>query len=114
MLVLVVVTDLLFKSKIIETAQAVSGDIVLATGHESALDVAHQLHPDKAIVDLNEKEFDALKTIKELKQKNAGLTIIGFVSHVQRELQAHAKLAGCDDIMPRSEFVRKLPDLLVQ
>ncbi len=112
MLVLVVVTDLMFKSKIIETAQQVTGDIVLATTHEAAIDVAHQLHPDRAIIDLNEKTFDPLLTIKELKQHNAGLRIIGFVSHVQRELQAHAKLAGCDEIMPRSAFVKKLPDLL--
>jgi hypothetical protein len=41
-----------------------------------------------------------------------GVRTIGFGSHVDRDLLAAAKDAGCDEVMTRSEFFRRLRDLL--
>ena len=41
-----------------------------------------------------------------------GVRTIGFGSHVDRELLAAAKAAGCDEVLARSEFFRRLGELL--
>lgn len=110
-LVVVAVTDLMFQPKIIETAQSIGGDIVLAPSTDDVLSVCEQLKPVRMVIDLNEKKFDAIETIKLVK-KQYHLEIIGFVSHVQRDLQARATAAGCDKILARSAFVKELPTLL--
>lgn len=42
----------------------------------------------------------------------AGPRTIGFGSHVDRELLASARAAGIDEVMPRSEFFRRIHELL--
>ncbi len=37
---------------------------------------------------------------------------IGFGSHVDTELLEAATAAGCDEVLPRSQLFRRLPDLL--
>ena len=113
MIVLVAVTDLFFKGKITEVAHQVSGDIVLATSAEAVHDVAAQLSPSRMIIDLNETKFDPIETIKDLKKTHPSIHVVGFVSHVQRDVMARAKAVGCDEILARSVFVQKLPELLV-
>jgi hypothetical protein len=38
--------------------------------------------------------------------------VVGFASHVDRATIAAAEAAGCDDVLPRSAFFRRLPDLV--
>jgi hypothetical protein len=42
----------------------------------------------------------------------AGRRIIGFGSHVDNELLEAARAAGCTEVLRRSEFFRRLPELL--
>jgi DNA-binding NarL/FixJ family response regulator len=114
MVVIVAVTDLMFESKIIGVAAQVRGDIVLAKTQNAALEQAEVLNPTRVLIDLNEKAYDALDTIKKLKEKNKELEIIGFVSHVQRDLIAKAKVIGCDRVLARSAFFAKLPEFLTE
>lgn len=111
MVVVIGVTDLFFQSKIIEVAHHVAGDIVLASTQDAVLQTARELHPTHVILDLNEQKFDAIETIKKLKQL-VPVPVVGFVSHVQRDVMARAKSAGCDTILAREVFVKKLPELL--
>ena len=112
MVVIVGVTDVLFKSKILGAAQQISGDIVLAHNQEGVLDAAGQLNAERVILDLNEKKYDVMETIRVLKEAQPGTEIVGFVSHVQRDVMAKAKIAGCDVILAREAFVKKLAELL--
>ncbi len=112
MVVVVAVTDLFFQAKIIEVAHQSHGDIVLAKSQDAVLEQTRELEPRFVLLDLNEKSFDPIETIKLLKEQNAHVHIVGFVSHVQRDLQARAKLAGCDEVLARSAFVTKLPELV--
>jgi hypothetical protein len=41
-----------------------------------------------------------------------GVRTLGFGSHVDRELLDAARLAGCDEVMARSEFFRRARELL--
>jgi hypothetical protein len=54
------------------------------------------------------KMITKLKATPELK----GISLIGFVSHVQGELKQQAHEAGCDIVMARSAFSQNLPQIL--
>jgi hypothetical protein len=42
----------------------------------------------------------------------AGRTVIGYCPHVDRQLMSDALMAGCTEVLARSEFFRKVADLL--
>jgi len=41
-----------------------------------------------------------------------GVRVVAFLSHVQTELAAQARAAGCNEVMPRSSFTQSLAALL--
>ena len=43
----------------------------------------------------------------------SALPVIGFLSHVDRELAQRAEKAGVTRVLPRSQFSENLPDLLM-
>jgi DNA-binding NarL/FixJ family response regulator len=113
--VLVAVDDLLFSSKIRATAKQAGVPIVFARSPEEILQQAKALRPALAIFDLNSGKTDPISTIAALKADpdTAGIHALGFASHVHVELIAAAKQAGADDVLPRSAFAAKLPDILL-
>jgi hypothetical protein len=58
--------------------------------------------------------IDPLKLITSLKASDAtkGISLIGYLSHVQGELKQAAQEAGCDMVMARSAFSQNLPQIL--
>ena len=42
------------------------------------------------------------------------ISILGYLPHVQTDLQKLAREAGCDTVMPRSAFSLNLSQILVQ
>ena len=38
--------------------------------------------------------------------------VVAFARHTERDTIAFARSAGCDEVLARSEFFRRLPDLL--
>ena len=38
--------------------------------------------------------------------------VVGFASHVDRELMAAARDAGCDEVLARSAFFSRLPEIV--
>jgi hypothetical protein len=38
--------------------------------------------------------------------------VVGFLSHVQKDLAVAARESGCDRVMARSAFTRDLPEIL--
>ena len=107
MAVLAIVDDLAFRSKM-EAASAHLG---------VELDVAAALPEVRknwrlAIIDLNLANGDPLEIIRSLKQQLPAIPLVGYGSHVQTELMASAHAAGCDQVLPRSAFVQRLPELL--
>lgn len=109
----VVVEDLLFLSKIEQTAQMV-GVPIEAVPPSQAEERARDASTSGLIVDLNHRSGRALELVKALKGSPAtkGIPIVGFLSHVQGDLAAAARAAGCDLVLARSAMARKLPELL--
>jgi DNA-binding NarL/FixJ family response regulator len=105
------VSDLLFDSRIAATAR-------LAGVEARVLRSMDQCPPDEAlgdgvILDLN-LPGDPLSFARELKRRRPDARIVGFLAHVQVELADRARAAGLDEVLPRSEFVKRLPELLRQ
>ena len=114
MTVLAAVDDFLFRSKIRAVAKHVGAEITFAQTSDEILARARELQPGLAIIDLNSPKADPIATIAKLKGDPAtrGVPTIGFASHVHVDLIAAARRAGADEVMPRSAFAAKLPDIL--
>lgn len=115
-LVLAVGTDLFFSAKIKEASQQSQVPVEFARQLETVLEKAKSLKPVLLILDLNSTRLDALSVVSavradaELNQ----LPILGFLSHVQGKLRQEALKTGCSQVLPRSEFSSRLPQILAE
>jgi DNA-binding NarL/FixJ family response regulator len=112
--ILAAVDDFLFRSKIRAVAKHVGVEIKFAQTRDEILADARELKPVLAIIDLNSSKTDPIATITALKEDSAtkDLPTIGFVSHVHTDLIAAARRAGADEVLPRSAFAARLPQIL--
>jgi DNA-binding NarL/FixJ family response regulator len=109
--VVVLVDDLFFQSKIVETARHTGVDLKLCGTPDAFIAEIERSAPALAIVDLNARS-NPLSAIERLKAVGNQLPVIGYLSHVQTELAEQAKAAGCREVMPRSKFSMNLAAIL--
>lgn len=112
--VLAAVEDLLFKSKILETAKELDVEAHFPRSPKKLLAAFRESPPEILILDLNSARFEPLEVLREIKsdENASGVPVVGFLSHVQKDLAVAAKEAGCDRIMARSAFTRDLPKII--
>jgi PleD family two-component response regulator len=113
-MILAVVDDLMFKSKIAAAAKHANAQVVFTRSPEETLEQARATKPHLVIFDLSSSRLDALRTIAALKA-DPGLSatrMLGFVSHLQSAVVAAAREAGVHDVLARSAFAEKLPQIL--
>ncbi len=113
-MVLAAVDDLFFKIKIVEAAKQVGAKLATASTAADALARARAERPGLIILDLHSVPCAPTEVLRALKSDPAlkGIPTLGYFSHVQDEVGRNALEAGCDQVMPRSAFAAKLPDLL--
>ena len=113
-MILVVVDDLMFSSRISTAAKQLGVDIVFTRTLADVLDRARSLAPALVILDLNARTIDPLAAITALKADRAlhGIRTLGFVSHVDADTITRARDAGVDEIMARSAFTSRLGEIL--
>ena len=111
--VVAVVEDLMFTVKINDAAKKVGLPVEFV---KSETDLLAQIaeRPAVIILDLNCNVVNPLKLIGKLKDDDdhKGISLIGYLSHVQGELKKQAHDAGCDIVMTRSAFSQNLPAIL--
>src|SRR5262245_60659334 len=112
--IVVGVDDMFFAAKISATADAVGIAITRVKSADELIAHVERTGARLIIIDLNSARLDPIPTIRYFKSKAElkAIPIIGFVSHVQVELLNSAQEAGCDQVMPRSAFSKRLPELL--
>jgi len=108
--ILALVSDLLFESKILATAQQLGIPVRVLRNPEGMPALLTQA--SGLIVDLNLPTGDALQVVRDAKAARPGLPIVAFLSHVQTELRREAQSAGADEVLPRSKFAAELPRIL--
>ena len=110
MIVLAIVDDLLFQAKIEGVAASLGVEVRIAKTFAQAQEAWSD--PAVVVVDLNLTNADPLEVIRTLRVQRPAVSIIGYGSHVQAEVFAQARAAGCTSVLPRSVFVQQLPRLL--
>jgi chemosensory pili system protein ChpA (sensor histidine kinase/response regulator) len=112
--IIAVVDDMFFASKIRAVAEAVGVDISFPRSREALIEKAREARPQLILVDLHNQKVDAVALATELKadERLREVPLVGFFSHVETELQRNALGAGFDKVLPRSVFVKELPNLL--
>jgi PleD family two-component response regulator len=112
--VLAAVEDLLFKSKISETADVLGVEARFPRSKARLLEALRESPPDLLILDLNSARFEPLELLQTVKSNDAmkDVPTVGFLSHVQRDLAIAARESGCDRVMARSAFTKDLPRIL--
>ncbi len=108
--VVALMDDLFFQMKLAETAKQLGVEVKVATNGD-ALQGLLEPEPRLVIVDLNARNQPVL-AIQRLRATHPNLRVVGFLSHIQRELAAQAQQAGCSEVMPRSSFTQNLSAIL--
>ena len=113
-MILGAVEDLLFKSKISETASQLGIEASFPRSPKKLLDALRESPPDLLVLDLNSARFEPLALLRDVNADEAlhDVSTVGFLSHVQKDLAIAAREAGCDRIVARSAFTRDLPEIL--
>lgn len=107
-MILAAVPDLLFRSRIQEVARHLGAQVQVVRDPESLLTQA-RLGPSLIVIDL---EAMPVETVASIRVEFPKVRIVGFLSHVHRELREAALKAGCTEALARSEFTKRLPEIL--
>ena len=112
--VVAAVEDLLFRSKISETANTLGVEALFPRSPRKLIEQASSSPPDLLVLDLNSARYEPLNLLREIKSDEAlkDVPVVGFLSHVQKDLAVAARELGCDRVMARSAFTRDLPEVL--
>ncbi|HEX2741272.1 MAG TPA: hypothetical protein VHM69_12565 [Rubrobacter sp.] len=112
--VLAAVEDLLFKSKISETASTLGVEAAFPRNPRKLLEALRESPPDLLVLDLNSARFEPLSLLHTVKsdERTQNVSTVGFLSHVQKDLAVAAREAGCDRVIARSAFTKDLPRIL--
>jgi CheY-like chemotaxis protein len=112
--ILAVVDDLIFTSKIKTAAGQLGVPVIFARSRDAALEQMRRDAPSLVIFDLNGDRMDPLGTVAAMKGEAAlsAIPTIGFVSHVQAELIDAARRVGVGEVMARSAFTMRLAEIL--
>jgi CheY-like chemotaxis protein len=108
--VVALMDDLFFQMKMAETAKQLGVELKVAATGDALMGLLESA-PKLVVVDLNARG-GPIQTIEKLRLARKDLRVVGFLSHVQRELAAQAQAAGCDEVLPRSIFTLNLAAIL--
>ena len=102
--------DLFFQMKVAETAKRLGMELKVAANGDALLPLLEPA-PKLVIIDLNARQ-QPIQAVERIRAEKNGIRVLGFLSHVQTELAAQARKAGCDEVMARSAFTQNLAAIL--
>ena len=113
-MILAVLDDLMFTSKIKTTAGRIGVAVTFARSADAALSEMRKAAPSLVILDLNNARTNPLGLVGSMKQDPAlsSVPTVGYVSHVQTEVIDAARRAGVGEVLARSAFTERLADIL--
>jgi len=111
--VLALVDDLFFQAKILETAKHAGVAVRTCATSDALLNEIANHTPKLIVVDLNARS-QPVEALQRIRSSAPKASVVAFLSHVQTELAAAARAAGCSTVMSRSQFARDLATILAQ
>lgn len=114
--ILAILDDLMFTSKIKTTAKQLGVAVSIARSRDGALADMRARHPTLVIFDLNNPRTDPLGTVAAMKADPAlaSIATVGFSHHTQTETIAAARQAGIGEVLARGAFFERLPDFITR
>lgn len=108
------VDDLIFSIKISTAAKRLGVAIYFERSRENVLPVVREKQPSLVIFDLNSSRLAPMASISAIKADPdlRGVKTLGYVSHVDSDTIAAARLAGVDQVLARSAFTDRLGEIL--
>jgi CheY-like chemotaxis protein len=107
---LVLSDDLIFFSRIAAAARDAGLAVQQARSAADLVALARQAAPGGVIVDLHNPGLDLSALVAELRAACPVMPrVVAYGSHVEAEVLRAARQAGCDRVLPRSQFVEELP-----
>jgi CheY-like chemotaxis protein len=107
---LVLCDDLMFVSRITGTARGLGLDVKPARSADMLLQLAAAEVPACVLVDLGNPGLDIADLLQRLRETCSPMPrVIAYGSHVDTATLRAARAAGCDAVLPRSQFVEQLP-----
>lgn len=115
-MILAILDDLMFTSKIKLAATQLGVPVTFARSSDAALADMRKHSPALVILDLNNPRTDPLGTLAAMKGDAAlaGISTVGFVSHVDTGAIEAARRAGIGEVLARSAFTQRLPEILAR
>ncbi len=112
--VLVIVDDLFFSSKIGETIRQLGGTPEFAAEIDEIPADPARRPPSAVIVDLDLTRTDAVEVLANIRNSDAtrNVPMMAYGRHTRPESFVRAREAGCERALPRSEFVKRLPEFI--
>ena len=112
--VLVVISDLLFRSRIDDVARRLSVPLRVAKSVEQLERHLASGAPAMAIVDLEIETMDPAETVTRIRNAAGGADtrLIAFAGHTNLDAIRAGRAAGAGVVLARSAFVTQLPALL--
>ena len=113
-MILAVLDDLMFTSKIKTTAGRIGVAVTFARSADVALSEMRKAAPSLVIFDLNNPRTDPLGIVAAMHADPAlaAIPTVGFVSHVDTAVINAARQAGVTEVLARSAFTTQLADIL--
>jgi len=113
-MILAVLDDLMFTSKIKSTAGGLGAAVTFARSADAALAEMRKSPPSLVIFDLNNARINPLAIVASMKEDAALASVptLGFVSHVDTATITAARDAGVGEILARSAFTTQLAEIL--
>jgi PleD family two-component response regulator len=113
-MILAVLDDLMFTSKIRTAAGQLGAAVAFARSRQAALDEMRKNPPGLVILDLNNTRVDPLGIVADMKKDPAlaGIQTLGYASHVQTDVIDAARAAGVGEVLARSAFSAQLGEIL--
>ncbi len=111
--VLAAVNNLFFVGKIEAAARQASVELTFASSEDDLLEKA-RAGAELIVFDLGDEGLGALDSLRRLKSQpeTSAVPTLGFLRHTQPDIAERAREAGCEKVMPRSEFSAQLVELL--
>ena len=104
--------DLMFTAKVTGTAELLGASVAVIGSQAGARQRAAEAQPPLILVDLTAGDLADPAFLAELIGLVPGAQVVAFGPHVETVALHGAAEAGCHEVLPRSRFVKVLPDLV--
>lgn len=106
-------SDLFFSSRIVSLARQLGWEIQMVGNIAAAMQRAAVADGvDLLLIDLQHTLGELAELVPQLRQQHPQIRVIAYGPHVDEQLLAKARAAGCDQVLTRGQFNQQAAVLL--